>query len=372
MKRLALVFLALCMCLTPIMAYGCDSGGHTLKDVYSKYESIAKGANTSEFFTNGGSTPSSTNPIRVTFNSDVINEKKLDTSNSMYIITAVYEPLLEMSSKFYVSTRGAFRLQIDTNKSTGASKSQINALYKKLERVEYALTALAQEKKTFELLEQGSGYRVNDFLVYYKEALDALFDFNMSYAELYLDGIFSYKDYSTQSIDISDAFDQETAKVYFYYCEMRLGRIAFDYYVNSYSFSADPKKIGDISAWLGSLTELNNLMDIYRGSKVSSSANVYGDRQFKITSDNVSRVRAALIDFQRSIDEFNNQTSMFYTAIGNFNLQEYFAESSTGKTYYLDNCTVVERACFDFAQNYLRIHFQGYVGWLGRMNSIFE
>ncbi len=335
---------------------------------------MAKTTVASEFFTNGvkNGTPNASNKIVVKFNSSIITANMENVNNPLYILKVVYEPMLEISSKFYIATKGAFKLQVDSGKKLNVSKEQSTELYRRLEVVNSAFVDFSSQKAIFELQEQGSGYRLNDFLVYYKALINALFDFNTLYAELYVDNMFTYKDYSSVNVDLNDTFDQEAARTYYYYEQLILGQIAFDYYVDNYTFTADPKKIGNISSWLDSCTQLNELLDNFEESKVGgSSNNVFGDITFGITAANLPQVRAALIDFQRTRRSFEIDTKMFADALDGFDYKEYFSQSEAGKVYYLENATDLEKAYHNFAQTYLSNQLTTQIGWLDRMLEIF-
>ncbi len=357
MKKFFITILSLILISVPLVFAGCKSDA-SLQDVYNKTVEIAKNQEISEFFKKSAVSKFE-NGITVTYSSTIINEKLADTSSSLYILKDVYEPMLEIACGFYTSTYSSLKMHVDAKTKLDITKAELNTLYNNLESLEDALVNFKIAKTSFEQQETGAGHSLGDFLMYYNKLLQSLYSFSTNFANVYMNRIYSYVDFTNKDL-VFTVENTVDAKLYYNYSKTLLGNIAFKYYLNNYSMQADPSDRIPVSEWRARYTYIDDLLKDHA---------LYKTKLMTINiPENGALVKLALGDFLRLKTVFAKDTGLFEKTLQNFNFKKYFG--STNQELYVSGLDDIQKAYFAFAQNYLDYHFSAQVKWLDRILSL--
>lgn len=357
MKKFFITILSLILISVPLVFAGCKSNA-SLQSVYEKTVTIAKNQEISEFFKKSAVSKFE-NGITVTYSSNILNQKLADTSSSIYILKNVYEPMLEIACDFYIATHSSFKMHVDAKTKLDISQAELNTLYENLENLESSLVDFKHAKTSFEQQETGAGHSLGEFLMYYNKLLQNLYSFSTNYANIYMSRINSFVDFTNKDL----VFKSENvidAKLYYSYSKTLLGNIAFKYYLDNYSLQADPDDRITVSEWRAKYTYIDELIKnhaLYKTKLMTIDVN-----------NNGAYAKVALGDFLRLKTVFAKDTGLFEKTLQSFNFKKYF--TSTNPELYVAGLDKVQKAYFDFAQNYLDYHFASQVKWLNRILNL--
>ena len=363
MKKFFLTFALLIVFIMPILLTGCDKN-YEMNDVKTKIESIATNKQLINYFND--TTAKFSNGIIINYPDDVTAQIN-DSSSKMNIIKVVYEPLLYTASAFVNKTYDVFWTNIEANQDIKINQDEINELYNKADAFEKALLEFDEQKSLF--VEQTSVVqRINNFLVYYKNLLRATFELNDVYAELYMDYLYPYKDFTDPEVMIDYNTDGTAMMVYYMYNNLKLGYVAFEYYVNNFSYSNDPESNQTSTTIFDNFPVLEEYINYVNEGRtknmlLSAQGSDEADTEYR------NQIKLAIADFQRNKVMFAKDTELFMDAKSHINFEEYFA--STNKSYFLSQLSDEDLGYYKFTQNYLDYKFTPHIKWLKRVNDIF-
>lgn len=363
MKKVFLTLALLIVFILPIFLVGCDKD-YSMEDTKKKIEGIATNKQISSYFL--GTTVKFSNGVQISYDDDV-QAKIDDPTNKLYIIKQVYEPILYVATAFMNKTYDSFWASIEANEDIKIDQERLNDLYNKAVNFENALVTFDEQKNIF--MEQTViVQRINSFLSYYKKLIKASFELNNTYADIYMDYIYPYKDFTNVDAVVDYNTDSTAMLIYYMYNNLKLGYVAFEYYVNNFSYSNDPTISETASTIFNNFPVLEEYITYVKEGMdknmlLTAQGNDEADQEYR------NQIKLAIGDFQRNKVMFAKDTELFMIAKDKINFVEYFA--SANKTYYLSQLSKEDYGFYQFTQNYLDYRFAPQVKWLKRVNDIF-
>ena len=337
MKKIFSIFLCLCLILGVGVSFvGCGKN-YTPEEISTYYTQIKEADATKQFF--------SGNELVVDFStvSPEVASDIMDPNEPAYILSQVYAPLLEASTKMIT-----YKLQTNTLQLLIADFTQEakNEMYLNLQALDTSLQELATVKDIFEKTD--GTLRFTKLLTAYNNVLEKSFAFSETFAEnYYINGI-GYRDYSNPEQKIADS----DCKEMLYYNNMLLGKIIFNFSVKEYQ---PENPLQPISTWY----DTDTYMTTYLADYIDVCNKIHARDNSELLTPNLNaspdELKTRLQQMQTNLVSFKENTTVFYDAMANFNFQKYFKQ--TNKATYLEGCSQFEQSYFNVCNNFLNQRF---------------
>lgn len=314
------------------MLVGCGNS-KSADDFVSLYSSLERDTDTSTFFQNSN--------LKINLDTSKVMVNEGDKS---YIFTCAYNSYLASSSRLFSGAVGNI-LNVSVLKKE-FKDDELNDLYTKLSTVQSNLKTLYNSKKIYE--DTSGNLHYKNLIADCNNLINSLYVFNDAFADYYFKGM--------GKVDpLNGNLSNTNLKNILAFELMKLSKVSFNYELINFKFS---NPLSEVYSWYEKTQILKNFTTLSNNCvSVLDRLDSGEDLVAKLTTtNNLNAVINLIQNFQSEQKKFDNDYTLFMSALNNFNVTAY--NSSTNKKAYLENCSYKEKSSFNLINNFINGNYK--------------